>query len=105
MSVSVLTALRTFEKHALLALAVVIGFAVGWMVNAYFYSDDAPIQPIEFSHQIHTTDNQIPCMHCHVHAATSISAGVPSVNKCMNCHRAMPGVWESEEIIKLRGYW
>ncbi|MDH3647163.1 MAG: cytochrome c family protein [Gammaproteobacteria bacterium] len=105
MSVSVLAALRTFKKHALIVLAVIVGFTVGHLVNANFYSDDAPVQPIEFSHRIHAAENEIPCMHCHVHAATSINAGVPSVNKCMNCHRAMPGVWESPEILKVRGYW
>ncbi len=105
MSVSVLAALRTFKKYALIALAVIVGFTAGHWVNAAFYSENAPVQPIEFSHKIHAQDNEIPCMHCHVHVARSINATVPSVNKCMNCHRNMPGVWETPEIVKLRGYW
>lgn len=105
MSVSVVAALQTFKMHGLIVLALIAGFTVGHLVNAHFYNDDAPVQPIEFSHRIHATENEIPCMHCHVHAATSISAGVPSVNKCMNCHLSMPGVLKNKEIVKLRGYW
>ena len=105
MSVSVAAALRTFKKPALIAAALIVGFFVGHWVNAAFYSDYAPEQPIHFSHRIHAQENEIPCMHCHVHAERSASAGVPSVNKCMNCHAGMPAVWDRPEIVKLRDYW
>jgi hypothetical protein len=45
-----------------------------------------PEQPIEFSHKIHAGDNSIDCDYCHSSARSSKTAGVPSVNICMNCH-------------------
>jgi len=45
-----------------------------------------PSQPIEFSHKIHAGDNGIDCNYCHSSARNSKTAGVPSVNVCMNCH-------------------
>jgi len=45
-----------------------------------------PIQPIHYSHKIHAGDNQIDCKYCHSSARTSKTAGIPSLNVCMNCH-------------------
>lgn len=103
MSVSVSDALRPFKKPTLIALIGLIGFLVGNWVNATFYSDRAPVQPIEFSHRIHATENQIPCLHCHVYANRTPSAGVPSVSKCMGCHRTI--ATDKPEIQKVHQYW
>jgi hypothetical protein len=46
----------------------------------------APQQPIKFSHFVHASQNQIDCQYCHNLAERSKSAGIPSVNVCMNCH-------------------
>jgi len=46
----------------------------------------APDQPIKFSHKIHAGDNKIDCKYCHHTAEFSKSAGIPSMNLCMNCH-------------------
>ncbi|MFA8434508.1 MAG: cytochrome c3 family protein [Marinifilaceae bacterium] len=46
----------------------------------------APDQPIKFSHKIHATDNKIDCRYCHSEVDKSKSAGIPSVNLCLNCH-------------------
>ncbi|MGE5395553.1 MAG: cytochrome c3 family protein [Candidatus Saccharibacteria bacterium] len=46
----------------------------------------APDQPIKFSHKIHAGDNRIDCKYCHHTAEFSKSAGIPSMNLCMNCH-------------------
>ncbi|MEN8185744.1 MAG: c-type cytochrome [Bacteroidota bacterium] len=48
-----------------------------------------PIQPIAFSHKIHTGDNQIDCEYCHSSAKNSKTSGIPSVNVCMNCHKSI----------------
>jgi mono/diheme cytochrome c family protein len=45
-----------------------------------------PIQPIEFSHKIHSGDNKINCQYCHSAAKHSKSSGIPPANVCMNCH-------------------
>ncbi|HLN73492.1 MAG TPA: cytochrome c3 family protein [Prolixibacteraceae bacterium] len=46
----------------------------------------APDQPIKFSHKVHAGANRIDCKYCHHTAEFSKSAGIPSMNLCMNCH-------------------
>lgn len=59
-------------------------------------------QPIPFSHRLHVTDKQIDCRYCHPFGDRSLSAGIPSAQKCFGCHdRIIP---EHREIQKLRGY-
>ncbi len=48
-----------------------------------------PIQPIAFSHKIHSGDNKIDCQYCHSSAKNSKTSGIPSVNVCMNCHKSI----------------
>lgn len=48
-----------------------------------------PEQPIEFNHSIHAGTNEIDCQYCHNSAAKSKSAGIPTVNVCMNCHKGI----------------
>ncbi|AUC85405.1 cytochrome C [Polaribacter sp. ALD11] len=57
-----------------------------------------PIQPIAFSHKIHAGDNKIDCQYCHSSAKHSKHSGIPSVNVCMNCHKAISEVAEGTEI-------
>jgi len=46
-----------------------------------------PEQPIAYSHRIHAGELAIPCLYCHPGAERSRTAGIPSANICMNCHR------------------
>lgn len=48
-----------------------------------------PSQPINFSHRIHAGDNKIACQYCHSGVEKSKTAGIPSANVCMNCHKAI----------------
>ncbi|MEE8345270.1 MAG: cytochrome c3 family protein [Woeseiaceae bacterium] len=105
MSISVLEALQPAKKPALLGLVAVLGLLAGVWVHGKYYSDRSPVQPIEFSHKVHATDNEIPCQHCHIYAATTPVAGVPSVSKCVGCHKSLPDVREQPEILKLNAYW
>ncbi|MEJ6736591.1 MAG: c-type cytochrome [Flavobacteriales bacterium] len=50
-----------------------------------------PEQPIKFSHKIHAGDDKIDCNYCHSGARHSKSSGIPSLNLCMNCHKAIDG--------------
>jgi hypothetical protein len=71
--------------------------------------DPHPPQPIQFSHSLHVTQNEIACLYCHQSPDRSASATVPSVQTCMNCHeyvgRDLPEVqkvithWERNEPI------
>ena len=49
----------------------------------------APTQPIYFSHKVHAGINQINCLYCHGSAWESRHATIPSLNVCMNCHKAV----------------
>jgi cytochrome c551/c552 len=48
-----------------------------------------PVQPIYYSHKVHAGINQISCLYCHGSAWDSKHAAIPSVNVCMNCHKAV----------------
>jgi cytochrome c553 len=48
-----------------------------------------PEQPIYYSHKVHAGTNQISCLYCHGGAQDSKHSNVPSVNTCMNCHKAI----------------
>lgn len=63
----------------------------------------APPQPILFSHLIHAGSFQIPCQYCHTDARRSTSAGLPSVERCMGCHKII-GAQDNAEIAKLHDY-
>jgi mono/diheme cytochrome c family protein len=65
---------------------------------------NAPRQPIFFSHLIHAGSFAIPCQHCHAEARRSEYAGLPSVERCMGCHKII-GAQDNPEIAKIHGYW
>ncbi|MFM8241373.1 MAG: cytochrome c3 family protein, partial [Crocinitomicaceae bacterium] len=50
-----------------------------------------PSQPIAFPHSVHAGVNGIDCKYCHSSVTKSKSAGIPSVNVCMNCHKQIDG--------------
>jgi mono/diheme cytochrome c family protein len=68
------------------------------------YPPGAPAQPILFSHLIHAGAFRIDCQFCHSEARRSAFAGLPSVERCMGCHRII-GAQGNPEIAKLHGYW
>jgi len=84
-----------YRNKAYLLLGVIVLFLFG----GYFLVEGAmglgrqqgyqPVQPIYFSHKVHSGDNQISCLYCHGSAQDSKHSGIPSVNVCMNCHMAV----------------
>jgi hypothetical protein len=46
-----------------------------------------PAQPIPFDHSVHAGKNQIGCTLCHAFAEHAPSAGVPSMARCVGCHK------------------
>jgi hypothetical protein len=60
-------------------------------------------QPIRYSHKVHVTDYRIDCLFCHSSATKSASVGIPSVEKCMMCHRVI--AVDSPEVRKIAQYW
>ena len=103
MSVSIRSALRPAKLTFQLLGSAFVGVIIGFAFDQFAFPDTTPAQPIEFSHVIHAGDNQVPCQYCHIYARRSTVAGVPSVNKCINCHKSMTK--ESPELDKLFTYW
>lgn len=87
---------KAFAQNQFLVLVTVIilmlgaaYFAYGWMMQVGVDQGYAPVQPIHYSHKIHAGDNKIECKYCHSSARVSQSAGIPSLNVCMNCHKSI----------------
>lgn len=68
-----------------------------WVIGVYG-GDEVPHykpeQPILFNHTLHAGKADkgnlaINCQYCHSSAEKSKHAGIPSVNVCMNCHKAV----------------
>jgi cytochrome c2 len=62
-----------------------------------------PVQPIYYSHKVHAGINQINCLYCHGSAWESKTAGVPAVNICMNCHRAIQDYTKGPKLFNENG--
>jgi len=63
-----------------------------------------PVQPIFFSHVIHAGSYQIACQYCHAGARRSSAAGLPSVERCMGCHKIVAAEG-NPEVKKIHEYW
>ncbi|MCK6650491.1 MAG: c-type cytochrome, partial [Bacteroidia bacterium] len=76
---------------------IVILFIVGGLASSGWYALKGigvyegyhPVQPIAYSHKIHAGDNAIDCQYCHSGVEKSKTAGIPTVNVCMNCHKGI----------------
>src|SRR5438309_11592306 len=67
-----------------LALTGVLGLAR----SPYFTRQNVTrSQPVQFSHKHHVGDDGIDCRYCHTSVETSATAGIPSTQICMNCHK------------------
>ncbi len=84
-----------FKNKVYIAMLALVFFAVA----GYYFSkaaigfgrqkDYQPEQPIFYSHKVHAGINQINCQYCHSSVTESKHASIPSVNVCMNCHKAI----------------
>jgi mono/diheme cytochrome c family protein len=63
----------------------------------------APRQPIYFNHVIHAGSFKIDCQYCHADARRSEYAGLPSIERCVGCHKII-GVADNPEIGKIHDY-
>ena len=81
--------------------AIVTLFLSGYSIGVV--EEYQPSQPIAFPHAIHTGTNGIDCKYCHNSVTLSKSAGLPTVNVCMNCHKQINGRTpaQQEQIAKL----
>ena len=79
---------KTFFSVIMIVFAVVLAKAGwNWLLGVGVYQGYKPEQPINFSHKIHAGTQKIDCNYCHSAARNSKTAGIPSANVCMNCHK------------------
>ncbi|HEU4576213.1 MAG TPA: c-type cytochrome [Chitinophagaceae bacterium] len=98
-----------YRNKIYIALVAIILFVVG----GYYLSKGAiglgrqkgyePRQPIFYSHKVHAGINQINCLYCHGGAWESKHATVPSVNICMNCHKAIQEYAKGPQLYDAEG--
>ncbi|MBK42971.1 MAG: cytochrome C [Flavobacteriaceae bacterium] len=93
---------KAFVKNQFLMLVTAIIFLLssayfvyGYLMQIGIDQGYEPIQPIHYSHRIHSGDNGIDCKYCHSSARVSKHSGIPSLNVCMNCHKSIYEVAES----------
>lgn len=96
---------QAFVRNQFLVLVSVIllllasaYFVFGYLMQIGIDQGYEPIQPIHYSHKIHAGDNEIDCKFCHSSARTSKSAGIPSLNVCMNCHKSIMEYTGEEDL-------
>ncbi|WP_431157394.1 c-type cytochrome [Winogradskyella poriferorum] len=87
---------KAFAQNQFLVLVTAIFFllasgyfAYGYLMQVGVDQGYEPVQPIHYSHRIHAGDNGIDCKYCHSSARVSKHSGIPSLNICMNCHKAI----------------
>lgn len=98
---------RAFIKNQFLIFTSVIllllssaYFAYGYMMQIGVDQGYMPVQPIHYSHKIHSGANQIECQYCHSSARVSKHSGIPSLNVCMNCHENIAEYNGEEDLEK-----
>jgi cytochrome c2 len=98
-----------YKNKVYIAMIAILFFIVG----GYYVTKGAiglgrqkgyqPEQPIYYSHKVHAGINQINCLYCHGSAWESKTAGVPAVNICMNCHKAIKEYAKGPKLYKENG--
>ena len=92
------------KKTVVGIVIIVMALIVGLFLSLYSIrtvEEYQPSQPIAFPHSVHAGINGIDCKYCHNSVTKSKTAGLPTVNVCMNCHKQVTGSTpEQEEKIK-----
>jgi len=98
---------KAFAKNQFLVFCSVVFllfssayYAYGYMLQVGVDQGYMPIQPIHYSHKIHSGANQIECQYCHSSAKKSKHSGIPSLNVCMNCHQNIAEYNGEEDLEK-----
>jgi hypothetical protein len=94
---------NVIAKLSILGLVVVGGF-LAWLI--WTLLGDSPYvtrqgeilnQPVPFSHDHHVSGLGIDCRYCHTSVEKSASAGMPSTETCINCHKQ---IWTNADLLE-----
>jgi len=83
-------------------LAVLIFLAVSSWSRQPAAAAKPSAQPIQFPHNTHVLTYKIDCQYCHADARRSEYAGLPSVQRCLGCHKIV--ATDKPDIKKLTEY-
>src|SRR5688572_7671146 len=83
-------------------LAVLIFLAVSSWSRQPAAAAKPSAQPIAFPHNTHVQTYKMDCQYCHTEARRSEYAGIPSVERCLGCHKITAA--DKPEIKKLAEY-
>ncbi len=98
-----------YRNKTYLMAGILVLFAIGgyYTINGAIgmgrMKNYQPKQPIFYSHQVHAGTNQISCLYCHGGAQDSKQASIPSVNTCMNCHKAINKYEGPDKLVREDG--
>lgn len=96
--------MRFSRRLALAAAAIPVAAIFVSVVYLASAGEQASVrQPIAFSHRLHADEKQISCVYCHQGVKRSATAGLPSVEKCMGCHKTI--AVDRPEVRKIADYW
>lgn len=97
------------RRWVVFVLAVAALLVAGFVWAGLHSSGEPEVaQPIAFPHRLHAASVAdggygINCLYCHSYARRSAVAGIPTLSKCMGCHRFI--ATEKETIRELTAYW
>lgn len=86
---------KLFKKHPVVGtIFVMLAFTLVFGLYGFDYGVTeigvqkgyAPVQPINYSHELHAGKYKINCLYCHNGADKGKQASIPSASTCMNCH-------------------
>ena len=98
-----------YKNKSYIMIGVLLLFGVGgyYTINGAIgmgrMQNYQPEQPIFYSHKVHAGTNQISCLYCHGGAQDSKQASIPSVNTCMNCHKAINKYEGPDKLVRENG--
>jgi len=98
---SLITWMSNSPLHIKILLAIFIGLSVV-IISVGAGTPPPDQQPIGFNHKAMVSKG-VSCLYCHSGAMRSETAGIPSEQKCMGCHKSIAR--DKPEVAKLIGYW
>jgi hypothetical protein len=93
---------NTLFRVALLLLPIGAGVLI-YLIWVWTWSDyttginQAPVQPVPFSHEHHVGGLGIDCRYCHASVENSSFADLPSTHTCMSCHSQ---IWNQAAMLE-----
>ncbi|MFA5263449.1 MAG: cytochrome c3 family protein [Opitutaceae bacterium] len=79
---------------------VVTAGATYYLTPKYTRVGYVPVQPVSFSHKLHSGQLGMDCRYCHNYVEQSGHANIPTSQTCMNCHNQIKLQSPLLEVVK-----